>query len=199
MGMFDYFYSEYNLPLPEPEIRKEFKFNNPHVFQTKDLYNCLDGFKIDKDGQLWKEAFETKIIPGDENSVSIFGRLSSVERAKTWWVKHNITQSIEFYDYYTNDDNEYDYFITYVGIFIEGKLVKIDLIEFTAESNIKRKQQHAIYVQQMKDYNKFTKTKKFKYIYKPYNKSVRFVFRHIHKLVQFINPLLYKLEKWLTL
>lgn len=199
MGMFDYIYSEYNLPLPEPEIRKEFKFNNPHTFQTKDLDNSLGAYRIDKDGQLWIEAYETKIVPGDENSISIFGRLSSVEQVKNWWVEHNITQSIEFYDYYTNDDNEYDYIITYVGIFINGKLVKIDLIEFTAESNALRKQQQAAYFQQMKEYHEFTKTKKFKYIYKPYNKSVRFVFRHIHKLVQFIIPLLNKLEKWLTL
>jgi len=49
MGMFDYVRVEYPLSVAGA---------NDIVYQTKNLINELDWYKIDKDGQLWHEVYD---------------------------------------------------------------------------------------------------------------------------------------------
>lgn len=196
MGMFDYIKCNYKLPLPQEPL--EYKLLRDQLFQTKSLDNCLNTYMIDEKGLLWKECSEIKIIRGDENSDSFFGRIDRVETVKSWYEPEHITDTIEFYDYYQNDDNEYDYNITYKAVFIQGEIHSIEIVEFSSYCNKERKRLQAIHFEEMKVHAKFVKTKRYKYIYRPYIKSVRYVFRNTIKLIDTIKSILYKLENRLT-
>ncbi len=58
MGLYDSIHIEYsNMPMPENATDKEVEFIkhaiHTEIFQTKDLYNCLDNYLVDEYGRFF--------------------------------------------------------------------------------------------------------------------------------------------------
>ena len=154
MGMFDTITVEFDgLPLP-----KEMKGPLPsRYFQTKDLECYLFEYKIDNNKQLLLFSHKTK-----------------------QWEPTNITNTVEFYNYYESDN--YDYSIDYKAVFFNGVLTSIDLIKYEASSNIERKQRLAKVMDALKKRNEFEHTFLYRHIYRKYNWVIKNVFKFIKKI-----------------
>lgn len=154
MGMFDTITVEFDgLPLP-----KEMKVPLPsRIFQTKDLECCLFEYKIDSNKQLLLFSVKTK-----------------------QWEPTNITNTVEFYNYYESDN--YDYSIDYKAVFFNGVLTSINLIKYESTSNKERKQRLArlneIHVKRVEFENTFL----YRHIYQKYNRVIKNVFKFIKKI-----------------
>lgn len=123
MGMFDWITvsKDYQLPIDEEQQRHI----EDHVgrgkrwkrrFQTKDLSCLLDYYEIDADGRLWK------IFDDGERVVT------------------DVTTTIDFYDYITNDQIEpgTDLDVQFQALVIQGKIADIKMTEFKSNDNTHR-------------------------------------------------------------
>lgn len=189
MGMFDYIQFEYPLPLPVDP--KGYKLD---TFQTKSLDNGLNTYKVDKDGILWIEKREVKYTERDKPTNNWYGNLPIIETVKTWWEPYVTTITIEFYDYIMSVDDMYDYSIEYKCEIVQGKLINVKLVNFEFTDNTERKKREAEYTERNREYYKFTQTNQYKYIYRPYNKTVSFIFRNVIKLLRYLECRLSKIE-----
>jgi len=154
MGMFDTITVEFDgLPLP-----KEMKVPMPsRSFQTKDLECYLFEYKIDQNKQLLLFSPKTK-----------------------QWEPTNITNTVEFYNYYESDN--YDYSIDYKATFYNGVLTSIDLIKYESSSNAERKQRLAKVMDNLKKRNEFERTFLYRHIYGKYNWVIKRVFNFMRKI-----------------
>ena len=135
MGMYDSIDCHYSLPMPEDPKG----YTGSYGFQTKDFDCGLDLYVIDKDGRLFIERRETEWIEGDTNSKNFLDKLGHIKTVKTWLEALDHTCTIEFHDYITSDNTDYDYWIQYKATFIRGQISDVKLTNFEATSNSKRK------------------------------------------------------------
>lgn len=192
MGMYDTIICKY--PLPTPGDPKG--YSGSEDFQTKDLDCSLSVYEIDSNGQLLINKTEGHFVEGDKKSKDIFGKIGHYEVTKRWNEFVCKTSEICMYDYIHSNGTEYDYFIEYKVIFIDGLIDEVQLVKFEAENNAVRKKKDEEFAKKLKDWHEFTKTRKYRYILRPYSSSVRFVFRKLSGVLKFLESNLYKVEKF---
>ena len=192
MGMYDTIICAYSLPMPnDPK-----GYSGSKDFQTKDLDSALDWYEIDKNGQLFVRRSEGEWIEGDKNATSFAAKMGHFKIAKEWIEKLNHTITINFYDYQHSSNTNYDYFIEYKAVFIDGKISSVEIVDFEARDNAERKKKDLEFDKKLKDWYEFTKTRRYKYILRPYTSLVRFVFRNIRNFLTFSQSKLYFVEKF---
>jgi hypothetical protein len=188
--MYDTIICKYPLPMPdEPK-----GYTGSHDFQTKDLDLALAAYSINENGQLFIHRFEGEWEPGNKDSNSLIGKLGYYKTIKTWLEELNTTTTTVFYDYQHSQNTDYDYFIEYEAIFVNGKLTSIKLIKFEANDNSERKRKDIEFDKKLEEHHKFINTWKYKYFAKPYNRTISFVFRKMNKISQNLSRILYKIE-----
>ena len=180
-------------PLPMPEDPKG--YTGSHGFQTKDFECALDVYVIDKDGQLLIERRDSEWIEGDPNGKSFLDKMGHVKTIKTWLEPLTNTCTIQFYDFIDSNKTDYDYFITYEAVFINGKISSVKIINFEANENAKRKIRDAEFAKKNKENYQFRQTWQYKYFVKPYNRVISFIFFKTIKVLSFLSTMLYKIER----
>jgi len=115
---------------------------------------------------------------------------------KRWKEELALTATINFYDYQHSQNTNYDYFIEYKAVFIDGKISSVEIIDFEARDNAERKKKDLEFDKKLKDWYEFTKTRRYKYILRPYASFIRFVFRNIRNFLTFLQSKLYFVEKF---
>lgn len=191
MGMYNSVDCHYPLPMPEDPKG----YTGSHGFQTKDFECALDVYIIDKDGQLLIERRDSEWIEGDPNGKSFLDKMGHVKTIKTWLEPLTNTCTIQFYDFIDSNKTDYDYFITYEAVFINGKISSVKIINFEANENAKRKIRDVEFAEKNKEFYKFRQTWKYKYFIKPYNRVVSFIFFKTIKALSFLSTTLYKIER----
>ena len=188
--MFDTVICKYPLPMPsDPK-----GYSGSEDFQTKHLDCGLDTYEIAANGQLSVHKREGKYIEGDKEAKGLFDKIGRYEITKTWVEPVYDTLTMEMYDYEQSDKSEYDYFIQYEAVFIDGIVDEIKLIGFEATDNAERKKKDEEFDKKLKEWYEFTKTRKYKYFVGPYNKSIKFIFRKISKILSFLSSKVWILE-----
>lgn len=190
MGMYDSIDCQY--PLPMPDVPKG--YTGSFGFQTKDLENSLDIYIIDKDGQLSIECRDTEWVQGDPNGKSFLDKSGYLKTKKTWLEPVNKTCAIQFYNYLSSDKTDYDYWIVYNAVFIEGKIKEIKLTTFEAEPNSERKEKDEAFKMKLNLRHEFVQTWRYKYIYRHYNKALRKTVEGATKYLTKLKMLIFKLE-----
>ncbi len=188
MGMYDTMICEYPLPMPDDPKG----YTGSDDFQTKDLDLSLSNYTIDENGQLFIHRFEGEWEPGNKDADSFIGKLGYFKTTKKWIEQLNTTITVIFYDYQQSNNTDYDYFIEYEAVFVNGKITSVKLIEFTATHNAERKIKDAEFNERLKKHHEFIKTWRYKYFVKPYNKTISFIF---HKTSKAFNNLSYILNR----
>jgi hypothetical protein len=192
MGMYDTIICEYPLPMPnDPK-----GYSGSKDFQTKDLDSALDWYEIDKNGQLFIQRSEGEWIEGDKNATGFVAKMGYFKTTKKWKEELIRTITINFYDYQHSQDTDYDYSIEYKAVFIDGKISSVELVDFEARDNAERKKKDLEFDKKLKDWYEFTKTRKYKYILRPYASFVKFMFRNIRNFLTFSQSKLYFVEKF---
>lgn len=190
MGMYDTIICKYPLPLPDDPKG----YTGSDDFQTKDFDQSLATYNIDENGQLFIHRYDGEWVEGDKNSDSFIGKLGYFKTTKKWLEVLNTTITVVFYDYQHSQNTDYDYFIEYEAVFVDGKITSVKLIEFTATDNAERKKKDIEFEEQLKKHREFIKTWKYKYFVRPYNKSISFVFRQLGKFSYKLPYLLNRIE-----
>jgi len=191
MGMYNSVDCHYPLPMPEDPKG----YTGSHGFQTKDFECALDVYIIDKDGQLLIERRDSEWIEGDPNGKSFLDKMGHVKTIKTWLEPLTNTCTIQFYDFIDSNKTDYDYFITYEAVFINGKISSVKIINFEANENAKRKIRDAEFAKKNKENYQFRQTWQYKYFVKPYNRVISFIFFKTIKVLSFLSTTLYKIER----
>lgn len=194
MGMFDDIICKYKLPMP----KNPKGYSGSERFQTKDLENCLSLYKIQEDGTIWLETYERKIIDGNPKGKSIFDRIGRFQKINVSWKQLFDTDTINIYDY-EESTGDYDYYILYKLVFKEGVVSSVDLLEFEASDNSKRKKREKEFEKELKERAKFVATLRYRVLYRHWNKLVSFVFRNLQKTTQKIGCNLLKVESFLKI
>jgi len=191
MGLYNSVDCHYPLPMPEDPKG----YTGSHSFQTKDFECALDVYIIDKDGQLLIERRDSEWIEGDPNGKSFLDKMGHVKTIKTWLEPLTNTCTIQFYDFIDSNKTDYDYFITYEAVFINGKISSVKIINFEANENAKRKIRDAEFAKKNKENYQFRQTWQYKYFVKPYNRVISFIFFKTIKVLSFLSTTLYKIER----
>jgi len=189
--MYDTIICKYPLPMPDDPKG----YTGSDDFQTKDFDQSLATYTIDENGQLFILRIEGEWEPGNKDSDSFIGKLGYFKTTKTWQERLNTTITVVFYDYIHSQNTDYDYFIEYEAVFVDGKITSVKLIEFTATDNAERKKKDIEFEEQHKKHREFIKTWKYKYFVRPYNKSISFVFRQLGKFSYKLPYLLNRIER----
>jgi hypothetical protein len=195
MGMFDDIVCKYQLPLPEDP-----KGYCNNKYQTKDFDNAMDLYEIREDGTLWLRCAEYEYTDGNPKGKTLIDKLPTRTETRVWWQQiFPITDTVRLYAYdvYTND--KYDYWIEYDVTFVDGKVTKAKLLEFTATDNSARKEQHRKDIEYWKNRRTFEKTLFYRLFGKYYNRSISFVCRRIHVAATWVTYKIWKVEKFLKL
>lgn len=138
MGMFDYIYCEYPLPVSEIEEQMDDVPNWQEMeFQTKGLGKgyggFLDKYTIEDDGQIYLDKIDKEWHEDEETGeVSIREIPSGVE-------KQEYTGELHFYGMHL--DTDYDFFMEFKALFWKGELKEIYLEEYKKEDNKPRKEE----------------------------------------------------------
>ncbi len=193
MGMYDDIVCKYPLPLPE-----DTKGYIPNRFQTKDLDNALDHYEIREDGTLWLRECEREYIDGDPKGKTWSEKIGIVKETKVWWTPVKLTKTINMYTY-QHGEGQYDYWIDFVIVFIDGVLQKIELKKFDVTDNTERKESFRLHIEELKRRKEFESTLFYKLIGKPYNKTLRFLIRKTSNFATFVLSVCYKLERKLLI
>lgn len=191
MGLYNSVDCHYPLPMPEDPKG----YTGSHGFQTKDFECALDVYIIDKDGQLLIERRDTEWIEGDPNGEGFLSKIGHLKTIKTWLEPLTNTCTIQFYDFIDSNKTDYDYFITYEAVFINGKISSVKIINFEANDNAKRKIRDAEFAKKNKENYQFRQTWQYKCFVKPYNRVVSFIFFKTIKVLSFLSTTLYKIER----
>jgi hypothetical protein len=193
MGMYDDIVCKYSLPYPE-----DTKGYTVQGFQTKDLDCVLNFYEIREDGTLWLRECEREYIYDDNNDKTFFVRLPKVKEVRHWWTQLKITQTIRIYNY-QRGDGQYDYWIEFELIFVDGKVSNVKLVKFDANDNTQRKENENRHIEELKARTIFESTWYYKLFARPYNKLVKFVIKLLHKFGSFLMSIVWKLEKKLII
>lgn len=190
MGMYDTIVCKYPLPIPDDPKG----YTGSDDFQTKDLDLSLSTYTIDENGQLFVHRFEGEWEPGNKDADSFIGKLGYFKTTKKWLEQLNTTITVVFYDYQQSNNTDYDYFIEYEAVFVNGKITSVKLIEFTATHNAERKIKDAEFNERLKKHHEFIKTWRYKYFVKPYNKTISFIFHKTSKAFYNLSYILNRIE-----
>ena len=190
MGMYDTIVCKYPLPIPDDPKG----YTGSDDFQTKDLDLSLSTYTIDENGQLFVHRFEGEWEPGNKDADSFIGKLGYFKTTKKWLEQLNTTITVIFYDYQQSNNTDYDYFIEYEAVFVNGKITSVKLIEFTATHNAERKIKDAEFNERLKKHHEFIKTWRYKYFVKPYNKTISFIFHKTSKAFYNLSYILNRIE-----
>lgn len=186
MGMFDNVTCEYPLPMPEDlgELTQE-QIQNAS-YQTKNLSNGLDEYRIDKDGFLWREKADGYHEEGDPKAKSMMDRLGRFVETSRTWERELTTRAVDFYELFEKQEFKNDYWVEYHTSFVDGKLNQISLFKFKKEDNAERKARKEKWEKQLKDRNEFLNKWYVKSWYAPWRYIVRMVFRTYRKIKYYI-------------
>jgi len=202
MGMFDNI--KYNFkgnPLLVPdELHYKF-YGVGHTFQTKDFDCAFDFLEVKDDGKLYVEKVEYEFVYPDKKHKpkSVFDKLPKTKKISSEWQFLDITQTIEIYDFVCNNDENYDYWISYVITFVKGEVSETKLLEFKKQPNDERKKTEEKFKSEYARFEKISKTKKYKYFYKPYNKIILKTFKIIRKCLEKIKSFSFYIEEKLKI
>lgn len=191
--MYDTIFCKYPLPMPDDPKG----YTSSYDFQTKDLDLALELYSIDENGQLFLHLSEGEWVEGNKDSESLIGRLGYFKTTRKWLEEKIITATVTFYDYQQSNNTDYDYFIEYEAIFVDGKITSVKLIKFEANDNADRKKRDVEFKEQLKEWQDFSQSKRYKYFFKPYSSAIRFICKNIGKILDFSRRNLYKVEKFL--
>jgi len=192
MGMYDTIICEYPLPIPsDPK-----GYCGSKDFQTKDLDSALDLYEIDKDGRLFLQRSEGEWIEGDKNATGFAAKMGYFKTTKRWKEELALTATINFYDYQHSQNTNYDYFIEYKAVFIDGKISSVEIVNFESRDNAERKKRDFEFNKKLNDWYEFTKTRRYRYFFHPYKSFVKFVFRKIRVFLSFLQAKLYSIENF---
>lgn len=195
MGMFDDIVCKYKLPLPEDPKG----FTGSTNFQTKDLDCALKRYEIHEDGSLHVQQQEGEYVPPDKKAKGLVGRIGYYKVTKTWLEPLKITNTIRINDYQTPNDTDYDYWVSYDIVFIDGQIKDVKLVEFEATPNEKRKKSDEEHNLEMDRWYKLSQTKRYRYLYRPYNIVIRKIFNGITKCLTKLKLLANSLERKLRI
>ena len=196
MGLYDTITCKYPLPMPDDPKG----YSGSEYFQCKDLDCSLGFYEIREEGVLWVEHRETEYVAGDSNAKSFLEQFGKIITKKSWFEPDYFHGTIEMYDYIDHDySKDFDYFISYEIQFDKGTLKNIRLLNFEATPNQKRKEKDKLFNEKMRKDYEFRQTKKYKYIYAPYNKIRRYLFRKIYNFFSKIPSLILKIENKISL
>lgn len=190
MGMYDSLECKMSLPLPKNlgEVHNV-NFNNL-IYQTKDLDNCLDYYKIRKNGTLCRLDITSTWVKRDGNKVEVI---------KKRWKNVKFTGTIEFYDslqysVVANAKWENDYHIKFAAKVVNGVVKKITRTSFEVVSAIARKEYIANFNKKMKEVEIRWNRWYMKYGYRHYDTFIKFIVRQTYIITGYRIP--YKLEKF---
>lgn len=204
MGLFDHIKCKYPLPLPSDlGEAKDVNFNEL-TYQTKDFYDGLEQYEIREDGTLWVKNIEREWIQGNPNGKTFSERIGYVKNIKETWEQRNYTGEMVFYEgiqysEQANDDWNNDYWIEFKAIFVEGKILKIELVKFDVVDNTNRKQTLKELHNKLDSREKLWNKWYMKYGYVIYDVTVAWIFRKYRRIDSFISYILpssYRVEKW---
>lgn len=187
--MFDSIEVLYKLPMPENPLG----YIASEGFQTKDLDNTLSLYQIRENGDLYLQKIETKWIEGNPNSKSVTGKMGHPEVIKSWWERCWHHGEIRIYDY-KQTRGDYDYWIEYKITYSKGELSNVELLNFKATPNEKRKKSDEVFEKKLQACVDFRKSIKYRYFFKYTNYCVRAVFRILRKIINFTSSNLHKVE-----
>ena len=193
--MYDSIDCQYPLPMPDDPKGYTGSFG----FQTKDFDCALDIYIIDKDGQLLLEQRETEWVEGNPNGKGFLEKMGHIKTVKTWLETLNDTRTVQFYDFVDSNKTDYDYWIVYDAVFIEGKIKNIKLTTFEARPNSERKKRDAEFLNRMREWDKLKKTRRYKYLYNPYNKCLKFICDNLYKLFSFLTSRVRRMYNFLKI
>lgn len=159
MGLFDRVYCKVKLPLPKDMQGLPDKDWANEEFQSKDLQLWMHDYQIREDGSLYC----------DEDHVESY---------------HG---SFYFYTHFLEEDLPNDYRIEFKAIFAYGKLKEIQLIEFDAYPNNKRKDFQEENKAKEEARKIYVKTLKYKIYYYLYRRPVLFLFNKIFDTIDRIS------------
>ena len=192
MGMFDCIVCKYPLPLPE-----DTKGFHPYGFQTKDFDNALDCYEIHEDGTLWLRECEREYINGNPNGKTFSEKFGTIKETKVWWTPIKPTKSINMYTY-QHGEGQYDYWVEFTIVFINGLVDKIELKKFQVNDNTERKKQDAKRRKEHRIWYAFSKTRRYKYFVCPYNKAVSKISKYFQKFLYHSVEVVSKIERRLS-
>jgi hypothetical protein len=181
MGMYNSVDCQYPLPMPDDPKG----YTGSYGFQTKNFECALDIYIIDKDGQLLLERRETEWIEGNPKGKNFLEKAGYAKTVKTWLEPLNDTCTVQFYDYINSNNTDYDYWIVYDAVFIQGKVKDIKLTTFEATPNSERKKKDIEFHKKMRAWDEFRKTRRYKYLLNPYNKCLKFVCDKVYNFFYF--------------
>jgi hypothetical protein len=174
-------------------------YTGSHGFQTKDLDCALDIYIIDENGQLSIERRETEWVEGDPNSEKFFEKIGYAKTVKTWLEPLHRTCTVQFYDYFSSNNTDYDYWIVYDTVFIDGKMKDIKLTTFEATPNSERKKKDIEFHKKMQEWDEFRKTRRYKYLFNPYNKILKFICDKVYKACYFLSSRIWRVHNFLMI
>jgi hypothetical protein len=177
--------------LPRLPERKEgkrtiisFPFKADHLFQTKDLVNCLVEYKIGKDKILYEKKVEYEERELDEeekkdrDSGGFWSPMWSMEEKSHEWVKGNSTGYITFYDLLRDVDSEHDAWVDYRVHVKNGEVQgDVELTEYRLEDNTQNKVNEIKWKEEAKARREYGQKWRYKYCFKHWNRLVGWVFR----------------------
>lgn len=197
MGMYDTIkYNFKEIPLPIPDDISSV----PETYQTKNFDCALDLLEIREDGKLYRKDCEYEINEKINESKSFWGdKIPSIKEKNVKWNFLKITHTINIYDFICNENVDYDCFLSYNIIFIDGKVSSVNLSEFKKYDNQNRKKRDKEFKEYGEKFRKFSKTKRYKYIYRPYNKLIFKTSNKIRKFLNKLSMLTYSIESKITI
>jgi len=188
--MYDTIFCKYPLPMPDDPKG----YTGSHDFQTKDFDLALESYDIDENGRLFLHRFEREWVEGNKDSESFIGKFGYLNVTKKWLEELKTTATIVFYDYLSSNNTDYDYYIEYEAVFVNGKITSVNLISFEANDNADRKKRDIEFDLKLKRNYEFTKSLRYKYFVKPYNKTISFIFRKTSKILSDLSRILHTIE-----
>jgi hypothetical protein len=195
MGMYNSVDCHYPLPMPEDPKG----YTGSHGFQTKDFECALDVYIIDKDGQLFLEQREMEWVLGNPSGKNFLEKSGYAKTVKTWLEPLTNTCTIQFYDYFSSNNTDYDYWIVYDAVFIEGKMKDIKLTTFEATPNSERKKKDIEFQNKLREWDEFRKTRRYKYFLNPYNKILKFICDKVYKALCFLSSRVWRVHNFLRI
>ncbi len=182
--MYDSIVCGYKLPLPDDQGElKDYNWKEAQ-FQTKSLDNLLLHFVIDEDGQLWENQIRYK---RDENDTPLL-ETGYADPSK---ISHH--GEVHFYDFIPG--KSYDYDIEFKATFTEGKVVKMELVEWKSVDNTNRLELEREWKERQEQVRKKRQTLLWKIYHVTWDQPVRKLFRQYGKLLNWLISGQYRLEK----
>ena len=128
MGMFDNIKCEKELPLNDEIKSLNVKWNEV-TFQTKDLDNCLENYRITQDGELVEDVVErvyTYYTEEERKKLKTWHFVKDEKIVKEYSKKVEYHGTIRFYELLNLNELE-DIWVEFDAHFVYGKLDKIEL------------------------------------------------------------------------